>query len=72
MKDPNRILRLPEVIRVSGLARSTIYTQMEQKTFPAPIRLGARSVGWLEREIQAWLDQRISESREAGGQNDSL
>ena len=68
----NRILRLPEVIRVSGLARSTIYLRMKEKTFPTQIKLATRSVGWLETSIQNWIDLRISESREEGDQNDAL
>jgi len=67
MKSTNRILKLPEVIQVTGLARSTIYLRMKEKRFPTHIKLGERSVGWLEKEIQGWLDQRISQSREEGG-----
>ena len=70
MTNTNRILKLPEVIQVTGLARSTIYLRMKEKTFPRHIKLGQRSVGWLEEEVHSWLDQRISESREEGGQND--
>ena len=63
MKNTNRILKLPEVIRVSGLARSTIYLRMKEKTFPTPIKLGERSVGWIEEEIQNWINQQIEASR---------
>jgi len=63
MKNTNRILKLPEVIWMSGLARSTIYLRMKEKTFPTPIKLGERSVGWIEEEIQDWIDQRIHECR---------
>ena len=67
MKNINRILKLPEVIQVTGLARSTIYLWMKEKRFPTHIKLGERSVGWLEEEVHSWLDQRISESRPEGG-----
>jgi prophage regulatory protein len=67
MEKINRILKLPEVIQVTGLARSTIYLRMKEKTFPTHIKLGERSVGWLEEEVHSWLDQRISESRPEGG-----
>ena len=67
MKSSNRILKLPEVIQITGLARSTIYLWMKDKAFPTQIKLGERSVGWLEKDIQGWLDQRISQSREEGG-----
>ena len=57
------ILRLPDVKRRTGLSRSTIYSRVEQQTFPRPISLGGRAVGWIEAEINAWLEQRIQLSR---------
>tara|TARA_B100000886_G_C20257908_1_gene421595 strand:- start:328 stop:531 length:204 start_codon:yes stop_codon:yes gene_type:complete len=56
------ILRLPAVIRKTGLSKSTIYFKMSLDEFPRPIRLGARSVGWLEADIDHWLEARISET----------
>ena len=57
------ILRLPTVKAITGLSRSTIYLHMSEGTFPKKISLGSRAVGWLETEIQDWLDERISVSR---------
>ena len=57
------ILRLPTVKAITGLSRSTIYLRMSEGTFPEKISLGSRAVGWLETEIQDWLDERISVSR---------
>ncbi len=57
------ILRLPEVKKSTGLSRSTIYMRISQGTFPKPVGLGGRAVGWLEAEIQEWLQQRIEASR---------
>lgn len=62
---PTRILRLPEVIARTGLSRSTIYAMVRSNTLPAPARLGARSVGWIEGEIEAWIDSRIEASRKS-------
>jgi prophage regulatory protein len=59
------ILRLPEVKRSTGLSRSTIYLRIAEGTFPKSVSLGGRAVGWLEAEIQQWLQQRIEASREA-------
>lgn len=59
-----RILRRPEVEKITGLKRSSIYAKMAEKTFPLTIKIGSRSVGWLESEIHEWLEKRISESRE--------
>jgi len=54
------ILRRREVEARTGLSRSTIYERMKQGTFPSPIALGPRSVGWVEAEIQAFLNDRIA------------
>jgi prophage regulatory protein len=56
-----RVLRLPEVEVVTGKPRSGIYEEVENGTFPAPIPLSERAVGWLESEVIAWLEQRIAE-----------
>jgi prophage regulatory protein len=57
--NPTRILRLPEVMDRVGICRASIYQNMGQGTFPKSISLGARAVGWLESEIDAWLAERI-------------
>jgi prophage regulatory protein len=60
------VLRLPEVKARTGLSRSTIYFRIAQGTFPKPISLGGHAVGWLEAEIQEWLQGRIDASRGVG------
>jgi prophage regulatory protein len=60
------ILRLPAVKTSTGLSRSTIYQRVAEGTFPAPVSLGGRAVGWLEAEIQDWLQLRIEASRSGG------
>ena len=57
------ILRLPAVKTRTGLSRSTIYLRISQVTFPRPVSLGGR--GWLEAEIQEWLQRQIEASRKA-------
>jgi len=60
------ILRLPEVKARTGLSRSTIYLKVSEQSFPAPVSLGGkRAVGWIESEIQDWLEQQIKSSRRA-------
>lgn len=58
-----RILRLPEVISKTGLSRSGIYALLEAEAFPKAIKLGARRVGWLESEIEAWIADIVRRSR---------
>jgi prophage regulatory protein len=67
-----RIMRLPEVKAMTGLSRSTIYFRIDLGTFPKQVSLGGRAVGWLEHEIQEWLQRQVQASREPGGSNNSL
>lgn len=60
-----QILRRPEVEARTGLGRSSIYAAVAAGTFPAPVKLSARSVGWLESEIAIWLSSRVAASRGA-------
>jgi len=60
---PHTILRLPAVKARTGLSRSTIYLRISDGSFPKPISLGARAVGWIEDEIEQWLDEQINASR---------
>ena len=53
------ILRRKQVEKRTGLSRSTIYLRIQEGTFPRPINLGVRAVGWLENEIEAWLAARM-------------
>lgn len=62
---PTVILRRRAVQDRTGLSRSTIYLRMAQGTFPKPISLGPRAVGWAEVEVDQWIADRIAE-RDAG------
>jgi len=62
----NKILRLPQVKSQTGLSRSTIYLRIKNKEFPESISLGGRAVGWLESDIQGWLDDKRKESKGEG------
>ncbi|MEB0164195.1 AlpA family transcriptional regulator [Glaciimonas sp. CA11.2] len=61
------ILRLPQVKIRTGLSRSSIYAAIKQGTFPAPILLGQRSVGWLDSTINHWIDTRITAGNKGSG-----
>lgn len=52
----NRILRIDDVIAMTGLGRTTIYGMLKHGTFPKPVKLGARAVGWREADVGAWID----------------
>ena len=61
----SKILRLRATKDWVGLSRSTIYAMMKSGKFPKSISLGERSIGWLESDIQGWIDSRIAASNEA-------
>ena len=56
-----KIIRLKAVIDATGLGRSTVYKYVGEGTFPKPIPLGERCVGWLESEVHDWILARIEE-----------
>jgi prophage regulatory protein len=56
-----RILRLPAVKSATGLGRSELYDKIRRGEFPPQVKLGPKAVGWLESEVDAWIDQRVSE-----------
>ncbi len=58
-----RILRLRSVLDKTGDSRSGLYLKVSKGVFPKPIKLSARSVGWLEGEVDNWINQRIAVTR---------
>lgn len=58
-----RILRLPEVVARTGHSRSTIYEKMKHNAFPRSVPLGDRAIGFVEHEVDAYLQGLIDSSR---------
>ena len=58
------VLRLPRVQARTGLSRSSIHVRVANGSFPQPIRIGARAVGWIESEVDAWIREQIAASRD--------
>lgn len=54
-------MRLKEVMKTTGLGRSTIYKYISEGQFPEQISLGARAVGWVDSEIDDWVISKIDE-----------
>ena len=59
----NAILRLPEVIKLTGRSRSSIYAGIKDGSFVQPIKLGPRAIGFLEKEIDEWIEGRVEQTR---------
>lgn len=62
-----RFLRLPDVRAKVGLSRSTIYLRMSKGQFPQTVKLGERSVAWIDSDIDDWIEERINESSKKQG-----
>jgi prophage regulatory protein len=58
-------LRLPEVKLVTGLSKSSLYALIRANSFPAPVRLGPRTVAWVRTEVRQWAAERVVTSRSA-------
>jgi prophage regulatory protein len=67
--DIDRLLRMPDVERATGLRRGYIYRLIQREKFPAPVKLGIRASAWRASEVRAWINARpraAAESRPIG------
>lgn len=55
-----RIIRMPELQKKIGLCKASIYNRIAEGSFPKPISLGGRSVGWIESDLDQWIFERSS------------
>jgi prophage regulatory protein len=62
---PPTFLRLPMVVRMTGLGRSTIYRLMAMNRFPCPVRVGDRAVAWRRSDLDRWSEARPSTAHSA-------
>ena len=53
------LIKLKKVIEKTTLGRSTIYEFMAKGTFPKQVSLGAKSVAWLESEVDDWIEEKV-------------
>lgn len=58
-RDNARVLRRKQVAAIVGLGKSSIYREVQEGTFPSPIKLGSvRASGWISTEVYDWIDDR--------------
>jgi prophage regulatory protein len=57
-----RVLRCKDVMDRTGLSRATIYRQMKLRHFPRNHRLCGSAVGWSEREVEDWIEERLRDT----------
>jgi prophage regulatory protein len=58
----SHILRINQVIKISGLSRASIYRLSQLNLFPKPIKIGIAAVGWIAVEIDQWISERKFQS----------
>lgn len=56
-----KILRIKEVIEKTSIGRTKLYEMMDAGEFPRSVKLGARSVGWVDAEVDEWIMSRVLE-----------
>lgn len=61
---PKNLIKMPEVMRRTASCRSWIYKLIAQGRFPKPVKIGNRSIAFVESEVDDWIDQRIEDSRQ--------
>lgn len=59
-KQPSDLIRIKEVMSMTGLSRSSIYTYKSKDEFPNPIQLTARSVAWVRVDVEQWILDKIN------------
>jgi prophage regulatory protein len=59
-----RLIKLNEVLKITGLSKSSVYRLINQKDFPEQIRIIDNRVGWIESEVDDWVQSRIAASRD--------
>jgi prophage regulatory protein len=63
----HRLIRLPEVQRLTGLGRSQLYALASQNEFPKPLKLSQRCSAWVEADVHAWIAHRVERARRNAG-----
>jgi prophage regulatory protein len=54
-----KILRLAEVVKKTGLSRAMLYKLMKDGRFPLNLHISMRSVGWVDSEVEIWMENRL-------------
>ena len=60
---PKNLIRFTEVQRRTGYSKAWLYRRMSQGKFPKSVKIGSRSIAFIESEIDDWINHRIAESR---------
>ncbi|GKW20709.1 DNA-binding protein [Pectobacterium araliae] len=62
-KNYTTLIRLPEVIKRTGVSRTTIYRLINKNSFPSPIKISEKTIAFVESEVNDWIEKLIHSSR---------
>lgn len=54
-----RLLRKPEVLLLTGIRSTTLHKLVNEGSFPKPVPITGKAVGWVDHEVQDWVESRI-------------
>ena len=57
------VVRMPDVVTMTGMSRPTVYRMIKDGMFPASIKLSPGAVGWLRTEIEQWVADKLAVQR---------
>ena len=57
----HHLIRMPEVVKICGLSRASIYRIIKTNEFPAPVKLSTQAVAWVHHEIMTWVEERMQQ-----------
>ena len=64
MPERDKILRMPAIVSLTGLSRTTIYRKIKEGTFPAQLHISDHCSGWRASAIEHWIADPDSYRRE--------
>ncbi|EBX9477389.1 AlpA family phage regulatory protein [Salmonella enterica subsp. enterica serovar Abony] len=64
VKNKQRLIKTKDVLTRVQRSKAWLYKQLKAGTFPKPVRIGSRSISFVESEVNYWIEERISASRD--------
>ena len=63
-----RLIKLPEVVRMTGVPESSVYWRISKGQFPRPIKIGERASAWKSDDIEAWIAAKVAAAAQLAAQ----
>ena len=63
-----RLIKLPEVVRMTGVPESSVYWRISKGEFPRPIKIGERASAWKSDDIEAWIAAKVAAAAQLAAQ----